>query len=326
MTRRKRWIIGLSLTAVLGFMALNILAYRHARAMLTYTDAGTRQAPPEELTLTQKASVLFSGVNIPRPETDVTPAAWNLSFSSHTIETSDGYTLGAWHIPATNANTLVILLHGYTAERSTLADDARALHSMAYDCLLLDFRGSGSSSGSYTTIGYDEAVDVQAAMAFAKESWPNRKIVLYGYSMGAVASLTAIERFGIQPDGLVLAATYDSMLTTVRNRFNAMGVPSFPSAECLLFWAGVQHDFNAFTHNPADYASSVTCPTLVLHGSDDTRARLEEGQRLFDALPEPKQLHIFQNLGHVNLASARPDEWRPVVERFLGGISQASSQ
>ena len=290
--------------------------------MLTYTDADSRQARPEELGLMQKVGVLFSGVNIPRPTTDLTPADWDLPFTSHTLETSDGYTLGAWHIPATNANTLVILLHGYTAERSSLSDDARALVNMGFDCLLLDFRGSGSSSGSYTTIGYDEAVDVQAAMTFAKSTWPNRKVVLYGYSMGAVASLAAIERFGIQPDGLVLAASYDSMLTTVRNRFDAMGAPSFPSAECLLFWAGVQNRFNAFDHNPADYASSVACPTLVLHGSDDTRARVEEGQRVFDALPEPKRLHVFEDLGHVNFATHRPEEWDSVIEKFLNGLSK----
>jgi hypothetical protein len=117
----------------------------------------------------------------------------------------------------------------------------------------VDFYGSGGSSGSGTTIGVNESDDVAATVAYAKTVWPQRKIVLYGISMGGAAVLRAIAVNGVTPDTAIIEATFDSLLNTGKNRFRAMGLPPSPFTELLLFWGSVQQ-FNYF-RNPAQYAT-----------------------------------------------------------------------
>ena len=89
--------------------------------------------------------------------------------------------------------------------------------------------------------------------------------------MGAVAILRAVQETGIKPDGVIVEAVFDTMLHAVRHRFEAMGVPAFPSAELLVFWGGVEtgggekqfKEFAAVGHEsyvkrfPADWEATV---------------------------------------------------------------------
>ena len=155
--------------------------------------------------------------------------------------------LAAWMIPAGDDDrVLVISFHGHAAEKSSLLTEARLMHELGYAVLLVDFRGSGESPGSVTTIGYREADDVAAAVIYARRVKPGIRIVLYGHSMGAVAILRAIAAGYVEPDGIIIEAVFDTMLNTVRNRFHAMRLPPFPAAEMILFWGGVQTGCNAF--------------------------------------------------------------------------------
>ena len=211
----------------------------------------------------------------------------------------------------------MILFHGYTGEKSGLLPEAKAFLEMGLSVLLVDFRGSGDSSESYTTIGFDEAEDVAAAVRYAQAQLPHRKLILYGQSMGAAAVLRAVHSCGVRPDAIIVEAVFDRMLNAVRHRFELMGVPSFPGAELLVFWGGRQAGFNGFGHNPVRYAASVDCPILFLHGAADPRARVEEARRVFDAVPALKRFTEFPGIGHVACIIRYPDEWRKSVGQFL---------
>ncbi len=77
---------------------LNVLAYRHAKAMLTYTQQGERTASPESLSFLQKAKTLLTGVKIPKPRNPVTPATLNLSFEVHQLRLSENISLEGFHL------------------------------------------------------------------------------------------------------------------------------------------------------------------------------------------------------------------------------------
>jgi uncharacterized protein len=313
----QRWLFGLLAVGLVGFALLNVLAWNHARAMMRFTGGGSRTVKPEALTLWQKAKVLAVGVNLPRPAGVQPPAALAPDCRSLAIPGPDGITLGAWSVNRGAGAPLVILFHGYSAEKSSLLAEGRALLELGASVLLVDFRGSGDSSEAYTTLGIREADDVAAAVRYAQGALPHSRLILYGQSMGAAAILRAVARNGIKPDGVILEAVFDRMLNTVRHRFEAMGVPSFPSAELLVFWGGRQTGADVFAHNPADYARSLACPALVMHGSGDPRARLEEGRRVFDAAPGPKTFREFPNVGHESYLACYPAEWRQTVAAFL---------
>ncbi len=316
--KSKRQIAIAIALVVAGFMVLNVLAYNHARSMTKFTSGNDRTSRPEVLSVWQKAKVLLFGVNVPRPTSYRSSSDLAADCKILKVNAPQGITIDAWYCDRGESTPLAILFHGYSAEKTALLQEARTFLDLGTSVLLVDFRGSGGSSESYTTMGVHEAEDVVAIVKFANQHFSHSSIVLFGQSMGAVAILRAIQVHGIQPDAVILEAVFDTMLNTVRNRFRAMRIPSFPSAQILVFWGGQQWGFNGFRHNPVDYATSLHCPALFMHGRNDPRATLDEGRRVYDAAPGLKELVVFDETGHESYATTHPTEWRAVVKKTIG--------
>jgi uncharacterized protein len=310
-------LLALFLSLLAGFIGLNILAYNHARAMTTYKDAGARTSQPENLSRGQRIRVLLTGVTVTRPQNRLHPQSLADNTQVIRIPLEKDITLEAWYANAGTNTPLVILFHGYAADKTALLPEARAFRDMGYSVMLVDFRGSGGSSQTYTTIGYREADDVKSTLALARQELAHSHFILFGQSMGAVAILRAIQHHGIKPDAVIIEAIFDTMLNTVRNRFRAMNTPSFPNAELLVLWGGLQRGFNAFKHNPVDYASTLSIPVLFMHGENDPRATLQEGQRVFDAVPGPKEWVTFPRSKHESYVGPHRERWRQAIRFFL---------
>lgn len=319
MIRRQHWI-GLGALLFAAFAVLNLLAYSHAHAMMHFTPGGPRTASPEELSWADKVRLLAAGVNMPRAMAARPPVELGPECRTLAIDGGTGVVLEAWYGDQGPETPLVVLFHGYTADKSALLQEARAFAALGASVLLVDFRGAGGSSESYTTIGYLEADDVAAAYEYARARLPHAAVVLFGQSMGAAAILRAVHEHGLAPDAVILEAVFDTMLNTVRHRFDAMHVPSFPGAQLLVFWGGRQWGFNAFAHNPVDYARSLACPSLFMHGGHDPRATLAEGRRVFAAVAGPKWFTEFSSAGHEGYLAKDPARWRSSVADLLGRL------
>lgn len=307
------------LTAALlsAVVSMNVLAFMQARAMTRFAESGARTARPEELGVFEKIAVMLSGVHIVRLANDRTPADLQLSFATLRFLNPSGLTLEAWHVARSANRPLVALFHGYAANKSTLLSTVRVLYELGYDAFLIDFYGSGGSSGSGTTIGVKEADDVAATIDYVRRTWPKRKVVLYGISMGGAAVLRAIAVNGIKPDAVIIEATFDSLLNTGKSRFRAMGLSGSPFAEMLLFWGSVQNGLNFFSHNPVDYARSVNFPALILHGEKDQRVSLDEARRIAAAMGEKARFVAYAGVPHMPIVDVRPEQWRGEVGEFL---------
>jgi pimeloyl-ACP methyl ester carboxylesterase len=315
--KSKRVLFCIGLLLLLGFLILNILAYNHARAMMNYSSKGYHTQQPENLSLFSRMKILFAGVNVPRPTTHQSPLELGFECDSIEIHFSETIRLSAWYHNQKNESPLVILFHGYAGEKSSMLPEAQAFIEFGMSVLLVDFRGSGESSEKYTTIGYHEAEDVAAVIRYTQTNFRHTSIILYGHSMGAVAILRAVHVYTIAPDAIIVGAVFDTMLNTVRNRFNAMKVPSFPSAYLLVFWGGWQWGFNGFSHNPIEYARSIHCPILFMHGANDSRAKIEEGRRVYNQVSTQKKFVEFHELGHDSYYVNSPQKWKTVIADFL---------
>jgi hypothetical protein len=219
---KKRRFMFVGLLLVLGFIGLNLLAYHHARAMMRFTTEGERTTQPEALSFADKLGVLFGGVNIPRPQSDLKSADLNAHCERLVVSGKDGVELACWYSHQGEGSPLVILFHGYAGEKSSLLNEAKGFIALGASVLLIDFRGSGGSSESYTTIGVHEALDVRSVYVYAKQHLNHPRILLFGQSMGAVAILKAIHDGDIHPDGVMLEAVFDTLLHTVRHPSRAM--------------------------------------------------------------------------------------------------------
>jgi len=322
MSRRKRHLIGLGALVAGAVIGLNVLAYWHVRAMTHFTTGAVRTGEPDTLTFGQKIQVLFCGTRIPRPRSNLSPSSLGPECRSLTLDGTNGITLGALYCPGMAQGPLVILFHGYAGEKTGALAEAKAFLETGASVLLVDFRGSGESSESYTTVGYLEAEDVAAAVRYAQTHLNPAKVILYGQSMGAAAVLRAVQACDVRPDGIIVEGVFDTMVNTVRNRFRAMGVPSFPGAQLLVFWGGCQVGFNGFGHNPRDYARSVKCPILFLHGTADPKARIEEARRVYEAVPGVKRFVEFPGVRHEAAIVRSRVQWSEAVRRFLKEVEK----
>ncbi len=312
----KRWGFRFLGVFILGLAGLNVLAFLHARSMTHFRRDVTRTLPPEELSWVQKGTVLLTGVSLPRPESALEPESLHPDCEERFIS-GDNVTLAAWWVGLGGERPLVVWFHGYGSQKTSLLKQASAMIEEGVSVMLVDFRGSGGSSESYTTMGVKEAEDVRLVVAYVREHLPHSHLILAGTSMGGAAILRAISEEGVEVEGVLIQAVFDSLVVTTRNRFRAMGVPSFPSAELLVFWGGIQWGYNGFRHNPARFAEKVNCPALFLHGKRDPRATWEEVNRVFAQVPGPKTLVGFADSGHESLLARDPEKWRKSVRVFL---------
>lgn len=303
---RNRWAIRLAIAAVI---IANLLAYIGAYAM-------THILPPGKL-----------GVGMPRPLNRRLPSALGLAYRTERIAVGADEWLETWRIPVARPATArgtVILFPGNRATKSQLLSIAKRFHHLNYDCLLVDYRGIGGSSGNTTTIGKHEARDVVAAMQYIRQGNPQQPIVLYGVSMGSAAILTAIASERIAPTATILELPYARLVDAVRSRVSARHLPTFPIAELLVLWGGIQHGFNGFAHNPVDYARKVDRPTLILLGKQDKWTSPAQVKEIFDNLQGNKQMVTFDRAGHNALSSIDPQLWNQSVTRFLNNVAVGS--
>jgi alpha-beta hydrolase superfamily lysophospholipase len=317
--RRRAWI-GLTALLLMTFVAMNAMAYMQAWGMTHFVVGGNRTLPPEHLTLLSKLKVVFTGVRIPRPVNTSTPSDVGLEFQTIRFGGALGDQNESWYVPCKSPKGICIQFHAYTGSKDSLLTPAVAFHGMGYDVLMVDFYGSGGSLGNTTTIGYLEAVDVAAAVALAKNRWPSERQILYGQSMGGAAIVRAVGQLNVNPSAVVIESTFDSLLSTIQNRFKAMKFPAFPLARLLVFWGGEQHGFSGFGFNPADYAANVHCPVLMMQGSRDKRVSNSEARNLFDHLAGPKQFELYENRGHCGFIGGELPRWTAVTSAFLATV------
>jgi alpha-beta hydrolase superfamily lysophospholipase len=317
--RRLLW-----LAVLLALVVPNALAYLHARAMTHFVTSG-QTTSPDGLGWADKLGVLVQGVRVRRPVNQGTPADAGLAFQTHRFAGGAG-PLEAWVIEARPRRGVILIFHGYSGSKSDFIEVARRLHEMGWTSVLVDFRGAGGSAGQDTSIGWHEARDVAAAVAWTRESLHEPAPVLYGFSMGAAAVLRAVAVEHVHPRAIIVESAFDRMLSTVENRFHNVGVPAFPGAPLLVFWGGVRHGFNGFAHNPGQYAAAVTCPTLVLCGADDRLVTPTEAHNVFSALAGPKTLHVFPHAPHEASRTVPREDWQAVFVPFLDRVAPVNAQ
>jgi len=263
------------------------------------------------------------GIGIPKPSNSSTPSDRGFPYTTHTIKISESEWLETWLIPSQAAfsrGTVLLFPGNLGTKGSQLIAPAQSFATLGYDSMLIDFQGIGGSSGNTVTIGIKEAQDVVAAFNYAQALNVKSPLILYGVSMGSAAIMRAISVNKIKPDAVILELPFARLVNAIRSRLKYHNIPAFLTAELLVFWGGLQHGFNGFSHNPIDFAKKVDCPALVIHGEQDKWTTVEEIKALFQNLPESKQLVISPQPGHHQLIGVDRQLWNSTVKNFFNSL------
>lgn len=111
-------------------------------------------------------------------------------------------------LSAAPAVATAVVCHPHPLERGTMSNKvvttlARAFTRLGADAVRFNFRGVGSSAGSYAD-GSGERDDALAVVAWCRARWPSRRVYLAGFSFGAAVAAAIAARAA--PAGLVTVA------------------------------------------------------------------------------------------------------------------------
>jgi alpha-beta hydrolase superfamily lysophospholipase len=294
------------------FLLMNLSGALYAYKFTHFKEGAPPSSRPRNIFT--KTWTLFSGPYFYRMPQGGLPS---FAFTEAQLQTADGISMKGWYAAADSARGCVIFLHGYTANKSHLLDEAARLHHWGYNVLLIDFRSHGGSTGKVNTLGVEETAEALAAFTWVKERG-NRRVIFYGSSLGSVVALRAVAEEGLRPDGLVLDMPFASLHDHLKARARLLGFPAQPFAFLVTAWIGWEQGFNGFAHNAVKYARKVDCPVLLQWGEEDPYVTRAETQSIFAALgTKEKRLALYPGAGHYSLLQADPIRWERELTLFL---------
>jgi dipeptidyl aminopeptidase/acylaminoacyl peptidase len=255
-------------------------------------------------------AVLFLTIGIPfilvyanthpaRYALHVPPSEYQADYETISFVSADGVHLKGWLVKPPHSRAkfpAIIICHGVGANKSDFTEFAVSLAKRGYYVLLFDFRAHGESGGGRTSLGYHEQKDILAALSILKsrEEIDLDRIGIYGFSMGGATAILAAAQ-----SGTFSAIVTDSAFTSLKDQSRTAvtsfyHLPSFPFLH--LATIGYELYFRTRVENiaPVNVIAKISpIPILIIAGEGDKLIPAENGQQLFAAAGEPKELWII---------------------------------
>ena len=188
-----------------------------------------------------------------------------------------------------DARPWIVFLHG---NGSNLASRMNILHyerlrDLGVNVVAPEYRGYGGVEGVPSETAIESDARDEFDTACARLHLDPARVVIYGWSLGSAVAVDLASR--VNPAAVILEGAPASIAAIGEQRY-----PLFP--------------VRLLMHNPFESIQKigrVRSPKLFLHSRGDEVVPIEEGRRLFDAAPEPKQW-VEVTGGHVYAAERDP--------------------
>jgi fermentation-respiration switch protein FrsA (DUF1100 family) len=233
----------------------------------------------------------------------------NTPYQDVTLLTEDGLKLSAWYTPPENG-AVILVAHGFKGYRSI---EMHALFARyGYGVVSWDFRAHGESEGELCTMGYYEALDVEAALDFALEQSGAKRVGAWGGSMDGVAVIeAAAQRSEID------AVAVDSVFPALQDALDqAVSVPAL--RPIVRFFAEQESGLNVSSLRPVDQIGRISPrPVFIIQGASDDFIPADSIYRLYSAAGEPRILWLGPGVEHTEMHSAFPEEYEQRIKDFF---------
>ncbi len=228
----------------------------------------------------------------------------------------DGHTIaGSWRDLGGNS-PVVLLLHGFRGDRSSMVPRARVLLDAGFSVLFIDQQAHGETPGKIITLGWRESKDVRAARDWIGARAPGRRIGVIGVSLGGAAVLLGDQPVGF--DAVVLEAAYPRLSRALDNRIGIrMGWARKLLAPLLLVQIEPRLGVTPAQLEPIRHIATLGAPVMIVGGARDAHTTEEETRELFAAAAEPKQLWIVAGAAHQDFSRFDRAGYEANVVAFL---------
>lgn len=213
---------------------------------------------------------------------------FNLNLAPHQhevfLETHDHETIHGIYCDGTGPK-VILYFHGNAGDLSGWKFVTEDFTALGYPILIIDYRGYGKSTGQISEEGM--YADGEAAYEYLTQELhiAPGNILIYGRSIGSGVAVEMATRHPV--GGLVLESAYTSLGALANEK-----VPFFfPSL------------YLRFRFNNLQKITTLACPVVLLHGTQDELIPPAHSQRLVDAVKSKKKLILIKGGGHNDLGS-----------------------
>jgi hypothetical protein len=231
---------------------------------------------------------------------DVLPADQPLAKAPDIHEVSvevAGARLSALHLRLPDPKGVVFFLHGNAGSLANWFVNPDYYRRVNFDLFMLDYRGFGKSTGRIQSEAQLHA-DVRAAWSTIASRYADRKVVVYGRSLGTgLAVRLGAEMSATRPPDLtVLVSPYRSMVSLATEHFPwvPQAVVRYPLRTDALI-------------------GQVRGPILIVHGERDTLIPPDHSESLKLLAPQVNLLRV-PGAGHNDLQD---------FDMYLGALARA---
>ncbi len=218
------------------------------------------------------------------------------SFEEKILTTEDNVKILSWFREPKENKKIILYFHGNAGNLGGRQDRLEAFINSGFGVLAISYRGYPGSEGEPTEAGLIN--DGKAALKFILDiGYLPKDVVLYGESLGSGVAVQLAAKFDVA--AVILESPYSS-ITSVAQK---------------IYWFAPVSWILKDTFDSAKFASEISSPTLIIHGTADNIVPFTEGKKLFDLIKAPKKFIEVQGAGHLGFsAEFLADE----VEKFVG--------
>jgi fermentation-respiration switch protein FrsA (DUF1100 family) len=222
-----------------------------------------------------------------------------------------------WQALRPRKNRVLIHFHGNAQNVSTHFSQLYWTTQFGYDYFILDYRGYGASHGKPNHKGVQE--DIVAAVDYIVNGGPTgvkpESVILYGQSVGGASLLGAYDNIKdtSKIQTVVVEGGFGSYQRIARRKMSSWWVSwPFQWLSYVLLSDKYAGEKNAEKITPV--------PLLVIHGKADNIVEPIEGQEIFAAAKEPKQLWLIDEANHLQTYYVQQGTYQEKLIHYLEGF------
>jgi len=243
----------------------------------------------------------------------------DLDFDSWQLDRPDGASLPIWeidlHRPDSPQTVTLVMVHGWGQSKIDMLarlDVYRSSDRIGRG-ILYDLRGHGDDASRSATLGARDDDDLLALL----DRIGGGPVLFTGRSMGGQIVLRAVAKAnGSVRDrvrGIIVKGVFDDFHRSMRNRLRARGYPTRPMTDLVMLWLRMT---GRLVQRVLPVAEHIACPTLVLHGTDDVTAPIDEARAIAERLPDARFVEL-EGAGHLDAHTRAASEFEAAVRDFI---------
>ena len=233
----------------------------------------------------------------------------SISYQEIELTAEDGVKLAAWYTPPQNG-AVILVAHGYGSNRPEDMYVMFAQHG--YGVIAWDFRAHGQSGGDFSSLGYYEQLDVEAALDYVLAQPDVEHVGAWGGSMGgSTMILTAAKRPEIK--ALVSDSAFPSLEDVMK-----LNKPIKIMQPLIIFFGEWSSVADMDQVRPVDEIGKISPRAVfIIDGWDGAAVIMNSPYRLYDAANEPKQIWAEDGVPHLGTYGNDPQEYEKRVVGFF---------